>query len=292
MVDVFGTDSSARLEGLIAGNAFLDTFVVETKCSGSPQYSAPLASTQQSSSYTPIPVLSWRSPPCLQQPTCREQWDLLLELRNKTDEHYKVVKEYLDHEDCIALSGWLDGHPTPSHMREGGLLTLRDIDRGKPPASIGDSLMAALVQYSIFEIRRKRFPKPSLSMSDPSEYLGNGAQFDDQLDPYDTIVASQDIGTATSNDGESSSIRCPHCGKVYTGSSAFTSFLRHRRTKHGDGDRFQCPYCSKQQDRSDNLRVHIQNQHPGMKVPKGKADFKALMDASPKHSYTQGAYGT
>ncbi|RYP13737.1 hypothetical protein DL765_006753 [Monosporascus sp. GIB2] len=238
MVDVFGTNSSARLEGLIAANAFLDTLVVETKSSrhsssggyrgwGSPQYSAPFASTQQSSSYTSIPVLPWRSPPYLQQPTCREQWDLLLELRNKIDGHYKAVKEFLDEEGCNALSDWLDGYPTPSQMREVGLLTLRDIDQGKPPASIGESFMAALVQYSVFDIRRKRActasssaftewghilfsdvvweqlspvyerlssgytsnnspsvrksPKPSPSMSDPSEHLGTGAQFDDQL---------------------------------------------------------------------------------------------------------------
>ncbi|RYP44477.1 hypothetical protein DL768_009048 [Monosporascus sp. mg162] len=618
----------------------------------------------------PIPVLPWRPSPYLQQPTCHEQWDLLLELRNKTDMHYQAVKEYLAQEDCIALSDWLDGYPTSSHTREAGLLTLRDIGQDKPPASIGDSFAAALVQHSVFEIRLQRdytasssaftewgrilfsevvweqlnpiyehllsynspnvrkSPKPS-SMSDPSEHLGSGAQFDHQtserigppappqlsfptfdmtsygtlsvptdpaypelvsgrdhgltswfhetshstplnqilplltlspatpnipllmvsgvqvelpqqvsfgptvpdvvnstrgpqprsagfegahsdrlyyqlkgsqswatimayldsfgsqnnildqfstpstdrpdqnhnrggttspsqvradrfkgcvqfhlLDSFsristsgvedaivkgiessakvmlsigslsylrhvedyllslsqamissgiykqqyasrvldgcldlafmsdmtpflyprgtqadsyysvqykmsrlsrvngaqsdfdptvilDTIrprrrtwntlpvpsthgpstsasvshesdvsltdfdeVASQDDGTATSYDGESSSICCPDCKRVYTGNSAPTSFLRHKRTKHGDGDMYRCPYCDKLQDRSDNLRVHIKSQHPGKKVPKGKAEFKALIDAIPKHSYTQDTYGT
>ncbi|RYP61468.1 hypothetical protein DL769_007694 [Monosporascus sp. CRB-8-3] len=166
MADVFGTNSSARLEELIAANAFLDTFILETKTStrsssgayrgsGSPQYGAPLVSPQQISSDAPISVFPWRSSPYLQQPTCHEQWDLLLELRNKTDGHYRAVKEYLDQENCIALSDWLDGYPTPSHMREVGLLTLRDIDQHKQPASIRDSFAAALVQYSVFEIRRK-----------------------------------------------------------------------------------------------------------------------------------------
>ncbi|RYP63874.1 hypothetical protein DL771_009049 [Monosporascus sp. 5C6A] len=531
MVDVFGTNSSARLEGLVAANAFLDTFVLETS-SGAysdleiPRYKAPLVSPQQRSSDTPIPVLPWRSSPYSQQPAYYERWDLLLELRNKTDGHYKAVKEYLGQNYCVALPDWLDGYPTPSHMREVGLRALRDIDQDKPPASIGDSFAAALVQYSVFEIRLKtdytasssaltewghilfsevvweqlspvceylssgytsnnspnvwKSPKPS-SMSDPSEHLGSGAQFDgiglpaaSQLSfstfgttSYDTLslsmdpaypeqmsgrdhglmplfhetphfntpipnfplltlspaalnfpplmasgaqvelpqqmffdpalsdivnntrgpagledahsdrlcyqlknsrswatimayldsfgtqnnlldrfpipstdrpdpnyfdptvtldrlpprqprwntlpvpsiqgpststsisyesdvsltdpdeVASQDIGTATSYDGESISISCPYCDKVYTGNSAPTSFLRHKRTKHGDGDMYGCPYCPKSQARSDNLRVHIKGQHPGKKVPKGKAAFKALMiDANQKHSYT------
>ncbi|RYP89792.1 hypothetical protein DL770_004086 [Monosporascus sp. CRB-9-2] len=675
MADVFGTNSSAPLEGLIGVNVFLDTFVVETKSSrhsssrayrgsGSPECRSPLVSPQPRSSDTPISVFSWRSSPYMQQPACHEQWDLLLELRNKTDQHYRAVREYLDQEACIALSDWLDGYPTPSHMREVGLLTLRDIDQDKPPASIRDSFAAALVQHSVFEIRRQRdytasssaftewgrilfseveweqlnhiyehlssgctsnnspnvrnSPKPS-SMADPSEHLGSGAQFDDQIfdrigppvppqlsfptfdmttydtpglsmdpaypeqasgrdhgltpwfhetphsttlnqilplltlspaapnfsplmvsgvqaellrqisfgpalpdmvnntrgsqprpagfegvhsdrlcyklkdsqswatimayldsfgsqnnlldkfstpstdrpdqnhsrgttspsrvradrfkgrvqfhlldsssriltsdvedaivkgiessakimlsigslsclrhvenyllslsqamissgiykqqhasrvldgclnlasmsdlasflyprgtqvDSYysvqykrsrlsgvmngaqsdfdptvilDTLhprqrawntltvpfthgpststsishesdvsltdfdeVASQDIGTASSYDGENSSISCPHCKRVYTGNSAPTSLLRHKRTKHGDGDMYRCPYCPKLQDRSDNLRVHIKNQHPGKKVPKGKAEFKALIDAIPK----------
>ncbi|RYO91160.1 hypothetical protein DL764_008328 [Monosporascus ibericus] len=236
MVDVFGTNSSARLEGLIAVNAFSDTFVFETKGlsrsgsrayrgSGSPEYRATLVSPQPRSSDTRISVLSWRSSPYLQQPTCHEQWDLLFELQNKMDRHYEAVKEYLDQKGCTGLSDLLDGYPTSSHMREVGLLTLRDIDQDKPPASIRDSFAAVLVQHSVFEIRRKRdytassafrewgpilfsevereqlspiyehlssgytsntspnvrkSPKPS-PMSDPSEHLGSGAQFDGQI---------------------------------------------------------------------------------------------------------------
>ena len=67
---------------------------------------------------------------------------------------------------------------------------------------------------------------------------------------------------------------CDDCEKTYKGKSAYTSYLRHRRTDHSNL-MYQCPHCGERNRRTDNLAVHIRTQHPRAAVPRGRDEWIA-----------------
>ena len=86
-------------------------------------------------------------------------------------------------------------------------------------------------------------------------------------------AASQPITAASTPPGTEAGVyNCPECWRSYRGKSAYTSYLRHRRTGHSNTV-YKCPYCEDKNRRTDNLAVHVRTTHPGAKVPKGRDEW-------------------
>ena len=65
---------------------------------------------------------------------------------------------------------------------------------------------------------------------------------------------------------------CDQCGiKV----SSKESLLRHKNTIHGGNKKFKCTQCPFKCTRVDNLAIHIQSIHEGVKYPCGQCNYKA-----------------
>ena len=83
---------------------------------------------------------------------------------------------------------------------------------------------------------------------------------------------NQTIAGTSDPAAETGVINCSECWKSYRGKSAYTSYLRHRRTDHSN-TMYKCPHCGWRNRRTDNLAVHVRTMHPGAKVPKGREEW-------------------